>query len=238
MQFRNTYEDETRAAAYAQLGFRNTYYLAYRDLPEIIRTHVAGNKALDFGCGTGRSTRFLRSLGFDAIGVDIAPQMVAKAREIDPDGDYRVGAVGDFADLVATRDLILCAFTFDNIPAQEKLSLLRTLRGILGPAGKVVLLVSTPEIYWHEWASFSTKDYPENRSARPGDVVRIVTTDFADRRPVEDVLCPHETYLELFAAAGLRVVATYRPLARSDEPYDWGKETEIAPWAIYVLDQA
>ena len=48
--------------------------------------------------------------------------------------------------------------------------------------------MSSPEIYLHEWASFSTKEYPENRFARSGDVVRIITKDFADRRPAEDIL--------------------------------------------------
>ncbi|MFI5110059.1 MAG: hypothetical protein ACHP9S_10750 [Terriglobales bacterium] len=29
---------------------------------------MTGTKALDFGCGAGRSTRFLRKLGFNATG--------------------------------------------------------------------------------------------------------------------------------------------------------------------------
>lgn len=40
MGFTNCYEDATRAEAYAQLEFANTCYLAYRDLPDIIREHV------------------------------------------------------------------------------------------------------------------------------------------------------------------------------------------------------
>jgi len=64
-EFENTYNDRTRADSYSRLGFPNTYYLAYRDLPAIISAHVTGNKAMDFGCGTGRSTRFLKQLGFD-----------------------------------------------------------------------------------------------------------------------------------------------------------------------------
>jgi len=31
----NCYEDANRASAYAKLEFANTYYLAFRDLPEI-----------------------------------------------------------------------------------------------------------------------------------------------------------------------------------------------------------
>jgi hypothetical protein len=37
----NCYEDANRANAYATLEFANTYYLAYRDLPEILSAHVS-----------------------------------------------------------------------------------------------------------------------------------------------------------------------------------------------------
>ena len=87
MEFTNTYEDDKYANAYAKLEFPRTYYLAFRDLPAIFAEHVAGRKALDFGCGAGRSTRFLRQLRSDAIGVDIAEPMVRRARAIDPEGD-------------------------------------------------------------------------------------------------------------------------------------------------------
>ncbi len=66
MNFVNVYENSTRADAYSKLEFANTYHLAFRDLPEIFRAHVKGTAALDFGCGTGRSARFLRGLGFAA----------------------------------------------------------------------------------------------------------------------------------------------------------------------------
>ena len=236
MAFTNCYKDSTRAEAYARLEFANTYHLAYRDLPEIIREHVTGTRALDFGCGTGRSTRFARRLGLEVTGVDIAPEMLAKARELDPAGDYRLAQEGDLSGLQAgAYDLVLSVFTFDNISGALKASLLRDLGALLKASGKLVSVVSSPEIYLHEWASFSTQDYPENRLARSGDIVRIITTDFADRRPAEDILCTDETYRELYGRAGLEVVAMYKPLARGDEPYAWVNETRIAPWVIYVL---
>jgi trans-aconitate methyltransferase len=58
-QFENSWDNQTRAESYSKLEFPNTYYLAYRDLPKIITAHVKGKCAIDFGCGTGRSTRFL-----------------------------------------------------------------------------------------------------------------------------------------------------------------------------------
>ena len=255
MAFSNCYGDTTRADAYAQLEFANTYYLAYRDLPEIFRRHVtstptratsarAGDpgctRALDFGSGAGRSTRFARQHGFEVVGVDIAPEMIARARQLDPAGDYRLIENDDVSQFApGTFDLVLSLFTFDNIPGFDtKVRLFHDLGALLNASGKMVSVVSAPEIYWHEWASFSTRDYPENRRARPGDVVHIITTDLPDRRPAEDILCPDETYCQIYARAGLQVVAMYKPLATGAEPYQWVNETRIAPWVIYVLARA
>jgi ubiquinone/menaquinone biosynthesis C-methylase UbiE len=83
-EFSNVYQDAARAESYDRLEFPGTYYLAYRDLPSIISRYVRGGWALDFGCGTGRSTRFLQRLGFNTVGVDIADEMLALARKRDP----------------------------------------------------------------------------------------------------------------------------------------------------------
>jgi SAM-dependent methyltransferase len=235
--FSNVYDDRRRAEAYAALEFPGTYYLAYRDLPAILTEHVQGTRALDFGCGTGRSTRFLRGLGYDATGVDIAEPMLAQARERDPDGDYRLvreGGVGGLES--ASFDLVLSVFTFDNVPSGEmKVSLFQELGRLLRSQGRIVSVVSSPEIYRHEWASFSTKEFPENARARSGDRVRIVMLDVEDARPIEDVVCSDEDYRDVYRRAGLEVVRAYRPLGGESEPYRWVSETTIAPWVVYVL---
>ncbi|MBN1512069.1 MAG: class I SAM-dependent methyltransferase [Phycisphaerae bacterium] len=237
MDFRNCYEDDAYAAAYAKLEFPGTYYLAFRDLPGLLSRHVRGRRALDFGCGTGRSTRFLAKHGFQAVGVDVAAEMVDRAHTIDPTGDYRMVSDGDLREFEdACFDLILAAFTFDNVPTRtQKVALFRELRRLLRADGRMVNLVSAPEIYWHEWASFSTRDFPENRRARCGDPVRIVVTALEDRRPAVDVLWPDDAYRDVFAEAGLQVHDVHRPLGRPSEPYDWVSETTTAPWTIYVL---
>jgi len=236
-EFFNVYEDKARADAYAELEFPGTYHLAYRDLPAILGEHIQGRKAVDFGCGTGRSTRFLRELGFDAMGVDISEHMLARARERDPQGEYRLVPDGDLGGLGANAyDLVFSGFTFDNIPTMEKkVAFFRSLKLLLTGHGRIVNLVSAPDIYVNEWASFSTKDFPENRKARSGDKVLIVMLDVEDRRPVEDILWTDEDYQEVYRRAGLMPLETYRPLARHTEPYSWVSETTIAPWAIYVL---
>jgi ubiquinone/menaquinone biosynthesis C-methylase UbiE len=237
MPFDNVYKDPKRADAYAKLEFPGTYYLAYRDLPEIISQNVTGKKALDFGCGTGRSTRFLKNLGFDVVGIDISDDMLRQARLKDPGGDYRLTADGDLSQFKSgTFDLVLSVFTFDNIPtAENKINNLRAIKSLLKPDGKFINLVSSPEIYTHEWASFTTKGFPENRNAKSGDKVKIIMTDVEDSRPVEDILWTDQSYREIYRQAGLDLLETYKPLAKESEPYKWVNETKIAPWVIYLL---
>jgi len=237
MKFTNIYQDAKRAEAYAKLEFPGTYYLAYRDLPEIIANHVQGKKALDFGCGAGRSTRFLQKLGFEAIGLDISAGMIDQAKKNDPKGDYRLIKDGDFESFEKNHfDLITAIFTFDNIPDPEnRLKLLKGLAGLINENGRIILLDSTPEIYFHEWASFSTKGFPENEKAKSGEQVKIVMTDVDDNRPVEDIIWFHEDYSALFSQAGLEVEAYFKPLGNKEEPFNWVNEEKIAPWIIYVL---
>ncbi len=235
--FQNVYEDERRALSYAGLEFPGTYWLAFRDLPEILRRHGRVGSALDFGCGAGRSTRFLGSLGFRVLGVDISRAMLARAQERDPQGEYLLVADGDLSPLKDRRfDLVFSAFTFDNIPDHERrVRLFGALGDLLAAEGRMVNLVSAPEIYVHEWLSFSTRDFPENRAAGPGDRVRIVMLDVEDRRPVEDVLWTDADYDATFTTAGLTLLETHRPLGLESDPFSWVSERRVSPWIVHVL---
>jgi len=236
-KFSNVYEDSKRAEAYSKLKFDKTYYLAYRDLPRIISEHTSGKNACDFGCGTGRSTRFLQSLGFKTIGIDISLEMITIARHLDPHGIYKHINDADFSSLLpSSYDLVLSAFTFDNIPTMDKkVSLFKGLSDLLTPTGTIINLVSSPEIYTNEWASFTTKDFFENATAQSGDIVRIITTDIKDTRPCYDIFWSVEDYHKVYDDAGLDIIDTHKPLATGKEPYTWVNETQIAPWTIYVL---
>lgn len=239
MDFLNSYEDETRAKAYATLEYHNDYYLAFRDLPKIFRKYVKGKKALDFGCGTGRSTRFLKKHGFSAIGIDISAEMISIAKTLDSTGEYYVVKDGDYNQFSRNSfNLILSAFTFDNIPHDKKITLFSNLRTLLSKEGIFVNLVSSPEIYTYEWASFTTKDFPENKSAKTGDIVKIITTEIADKRPCYDIFCTDADYKNVFLKTGLQIIVSIKPLATGNEPYAWVNEKIIAPWTIYVLKKA
>lgn len=233
---KNAYEDAGRAEAYASLAFPATYYLAYRDLPTILADQVAGTRALDFGCGAGRSTRFLHGLGYEAVGVDVSVEMLRRARELDPTGHYEQIGDGDLETHPDDSfDLVLAAFPFDNIAGRKhRARLVAGLNRVLAPTGRLVLVASAPELYVNEWVTFTTAAFPENAAAGSGDRVRIVIKEGGDTRPIDDLLWFDHDYRELFHRAGLQLIATHRPLGRDYERFDWVNETRIPPWVIYV----
>ena len=237
--FGNVYEDEERARAYATLQFPGTYYLAFRDLPSLIRRYNRGSSALDFGCGTDRSTRFLRNLGLSVVGEDISQAMLDQARALDPLGQYHLigdNIAGEFPP--GSFDVILAAFTFDNVPTEAKGNALSVLRTLLASDGCLLLVVSSPAIDVNEWTSFSTRDFPENCHACDGERVRIIMQDVPDHRPVEDVFCTDDLYQCLFKSAGFRLLDLQSPIATGKEATRWISETRIAAWTIYVLGSA
>jgi SAM-dependent methyltransferase len=203
----------------------------------IINKHTTGKHAVDFGCGTGRSSRFLKDLGFDVTGIDISADMLNIATNLDPSGDYRLVSNGNYSHLgIGNYDLVQSIFTFDNIPGWEnRTKILISLKDLLKPEGRMILLDSAPELYTNEWASFSTKDFPENLNAKTGDIVLDIMLDVEDRRPVEDIYWTVADYHKLFDLSGLIVESTYKPLGLHNEPFNWISELELAPWIIFVL---
>jgi SAM-dependent methyltransferase len=52
-----------------------------------------GGAVADIGCGPGRVTAHLRSLGLDAFGIDLSPGMIDVARRDHPDLRFEVGSM-------------------------------------------------------------------------------------------------------------------------------------------------
>ena len=72
-----------------------------------------GLPVADLGCGPGHVARHLARLGAAAIGIDLSPAMVAIARRLTPDVDFRVGSMlaldapdGAWAGIVALYSII------------------------------------------------------------------------------------------------------------------------------------
>jgi SAM-dependent methyltransferase len=88
-----------------------------------------GRATLDLGCGEGRVTRDLTARGHRVIGVDVAPSMIAAAREADPTGKYVV------AD---SSSLPFEAGAFDIVVAYNSLMDIDNLAGTIQETARVL----------------------------------------------------------------------------------------------------
>lgn len=105
---------------------------------ELIRADDRGRVA-DVGCGPGRITAHLHSLGVDAFGIDLSPAMVGVARRRHPELDFDEGSIlsldladGALAGAVAWYSII-------HIPPDQRPTALAELGRVLRPGGRLLL---------------------------------------------------------------------------------------------------
>jgi SAM-dependent methyltransferase len=122
-----------------------------------------GERALDFGCGTGRWTPLLMTSGYQCSGVDISAEMVHIAGKRFPQIDFRHfdGAALPYADECFSLVMSIAVIHHNDYPKQEILltELVRALQpgghlilfeGV-GPLAKAVAVESPrPVSSWHE----------------------------------------------------------------------------------------
>lgn len=93
--------------------------------------------ALDAACGTGRHTAYLASLGHKVTGIDSSPEMLARAREKVPRGEFYEADLYDVPLDDDSVDLVVCAIALAHVPDLER-TLTEFVR-VLRPNGHLVI---------------------------------------------------------------------------------------------------
>jgi ubiquinone/menaquinone biosynthesis C-methylase UbiE len=232
----STHDYEKFAGEYAGFGIEGTNYLAFRDIPAVIAKRLKGKNgnALDYGCGPGRSTRFLKSLGLDVTGVDVSEDMLKHARAHDETGDYRLIKSERLPFNDGSFDLVFSSFVFLEVSSLDEITrIAKEMKRVLKPSGTIVIVTAPNECYTGNWVSLSY-DFPENRRAvKSGETVKLL---FKGTNVVlYDYYWTEQDYERVFAESGLPVADTLRPLGRPDDPISWLDEANRPAALIYVL---
>ncbi len=100
---------------------------------------AGGGPVVELGCGSGRITAHLRSLGLDGFGVDLSPVMIGIARETYPDLRFEVGSMDslDLADGAVSA--VVAWYSVIHAPPEHLPSYLAEFRRVLSPGGHLLL---------------------------------------------------------------------------------------------------
>lgn len=155
---------------------------------------LPAGRALDAACGTGRHAKYLASRGWNVVGVDLTPEMLACAREAMPEADLRLGDLTALPLADASVDLVVCALALTHCPRLEPP--IAEIARVVRPGGTVILSDMHP---FHSALNFT------------GFFIAADGTAGAVRSHFH----LHGDYLAAFAASGLGVRRCVEP--RTDE---------------------
>lgn len=218
-----------------------TLYLSFRDFNELIKKHLTepifdNIRAVDYGCGAGRSSRYLKHLGIHRVeGFDISSNMITEALSSDPQGSYTLIESGAIPAPDATYDLALMSFITQAIESKEELfSIFKELNRTVKPGG-LIMSLTLSEDFWNPHRSWITykQDYPENYNPISGQKSRLTITS-VDLELI-DIYWSDSDVIESAEKAGLVFVEKHNPLGKPQDGIPWQDEAVCAPYTILIF---
>ena len=259
---RNQINYDEKTQEHDSLSLNSTLYLAYRDIPKILETHLYPRvssysdriRVLDFGCGTGLSTQILASqinllpeLTLDVVGVDLNEANVEIAREKMPSAHFECIAKNESIEKHGVFDLIICNFVLVEMRSDEMLDVLSSLKNSLSEKGILISTNPTSKAYKQEnaWYTFNNR-FPENNldtnlgvskycEDQPIKIEVFSAKDKAHSFTFFDYFHSGTAYRNAYTSAGLKLLGSYKPLGTIEDGMPWKSEVEKAPYKIHIL---
>jgi ubiquinone/menaquinone biosynthesis C-methylase UbiE len=133
--------DAYASVADLYIGLFGTRQQVHADDLAFIGRHLSGQpgNVLDLGCGPGHITDYLRSLGVDAMGIDMVPEFIAHAKAAHPTGKYQLGSMKNLDVENHSIAGILAWYSLIHLPPQDLDGVLAEFRRVMTPAGTLVI---------------------------------------------------------------------------------------------------
>nr|WP_206440506.1 class I SAM-dependent methyltransferase [Streptomyces scabichelini] len=183
----------------------------------IVREIVAGlptGVALDAACGTGRLGALLAEHGHRVVGVDSSPDMLARARERVPTGEFRLGDLHRLPVADDAVDVIVCSLALTHLP--ELRPVMAEFARVLRRGGHVIISDIHPE--WVARGAIPPVRRPDGQPGR-----------------LESHRHSTGAYLRAALAVGFQVrrcEEPVRPAVEQPQESPGARMTELGPWEV------
>jgi ubiquinone/menaquinone biosynthesis C-methylase UbiE len=140
------------AGEYARRTFNELQHKPVdRELLNRFAAKVVGQgEVCDMGCGPGQVARYLRDAGATVFGLDLSPQMVEQARQLNPDISFREGNMMSLDLPDGTLAGITAFYAIVNIPKESLPSVFQEMQRVLQPGGLLLLAFHSGDEILHE----------------------------------------------------------------------------------------
>lgn len=224
---------QKNANLYAKLGITGTRYLIFKQIGSIIEKYAKGNITLDYGCGAGGSTRFLKSLGLSVEGVDISEDMLTQARSLSNDILYTLIESAKTKAENEKYDIVFSSLVLFEIATKEELArVFREIWRILKQDGVFIAVTGSPAMFNYQWLSLEV-DFPENKELQSGSIAKVLLKDI--NLIVYDYFWTDGDYQDIIRKTHFDLVEAITPLGDENDGYPWVSEKEASPFIIYVM---
>lgn len=130
-------QGRTYAYEHAEAPHQQAYIQPWLDQLIATRNWPPASRALDYGCGNGWFTGWLKRQGFEVVGVDVSETGIAVARAANPDLQFSTDVSRASLDRLAPFDLVICLEVIAHCFAP--LEVLQNIHRCLKPGGMLVL---------------------------------------------------------------------------------------------------
>jgi SAM-dependent methyltransferase len=133
------------AGALAQSPHERAALACYAELLLQAQAEAAGPgrrrrpRVAEIGCGPGRITAHLASLGLEASGVDLSPGMIEQARRRHPHLPFSVGSMTALDLPASSLDGLIAWYSVIHVPPSRHRGVYAGFHRVLRPGGLVLL---------------------------------------------------------------------------------------------------
>ncbi|MBS0351647.1 MAG: class I SAM-dependent methyltransferase, partial [Proteobacteria bacterium] len=157
---------------YGSIDLNSTMFLAYRDIPQILRRHFLSPSRepgiygfLDYGCGPGKSTELLLkifnqlNINVKATGVDINSANIQTAQARLPHSEFKLLKSHDLPTGLGRYDIITCFFVLLENDKKSVKIILNNIHHLLKKDGIAIITNCNAKIYnnAHSWYSIDNR---------------------------------------------------------------------------------